>query len=124
MVAAAIVAFAVLFAGLTLPNTDGYIARYNVDRYLAGTLETVDVDAMEDLGLAAVPQMVRLMDVLEDQEDKGTLYLDTTQCLHRIHRAYLREDASLFSWSIPYQQAKNAIEGLDMEAWVKVYCGY
>ena len=124
VVAAAIVAFAVLFAGLTLPNTDGYIARYNVDRYLAGTLETVDVDAMEDLGLAAVPQMVRLMDVLEDQEDKGTLYLDTTQCLHRIHRAYLREDASLFSWSIPYQQAKNAIEGLDMEAWVKVYCGY
>ncbi|MBE6932891.1 MAG: DUF4173 domain-containing protein [Ruminococcaceae bacterium] len=123
VVAASIVAFAVLFAGLTLPNTDGFIAKYNVDRYLAGSLETVDVDAMEDLGLAAVPQMVRLMDVLEEQEVKGPLYLDTTQCLHHIHRAYLREDASLFAWSIPYQQAKNAIEGLDMDTWIKVYCG-
>lgn len=119
VVAAAIVAFAVLFAGLTLPNIDGYIARYNVDRYLAGTLETVDVDAMEDLGLAAVPQMVRLMDVLEEREDTGPLYQDTTWFLHHIQQTYLQEDIPLFSWSIPYQQAKNAMAGLDMEAKVR-----
>ncbi len=116
VVAAAIVVFAIMFAGLTLPNTDGYIAKYNVDRYVSGSLETVDVEAMEDLGLAAVPQMVRLLDILEEQEDTGPLYQDTRWFLYRIHRDYTREDASIFAWSIPYMRAKNALAGLDMEA--------
>jgi len=116
VVATAIVAFAIMFAGLTLPNIDGYIAKYNVDRYLAGTLETVDVDAMEDLGLAAVPQMVQLMDALEEQEDTGPLYQDTQWFLYRIYCRYFEADAPLFAWSVPYSQAKAAMAGLDMEA--------
>ena len=87
-----------------------------MDRYLAGTLETVDVDAMEDLGLAAVPQMVRLLDILEEQEDTGPLYQDTQWFLYHIHCRYFENDAPLFVWSVPYQQAKNAMARLDMDA--------
>ena len=39
-----------LFAGLALCGPDRLIAEYNVDRYLDGSLETVDVGAMGDLG--------------------------------------------------------------------------
>lgn len=116
VVAAAIVVFAVMFAGLTLPNTDGYIAKCNMDRYLAGTLETVDVEAMGDLGLAAVPQMVRLLDVLEEQNDTGPLYEETQWFLYHIHCRYFEGDTPLFAWSLPYLRAKNAMAGLDIAA--------
>ena len=116
VVASAIVVFALMFAALALPNADGCIAKYNVDRYVSGTLETVDVDAMEDLGLAAVPQMVRLLDILEEKDDTDPLYEDTRWFLYRIHTRYFEGDTPLFAWSIPYQQAKNAMAVLDMEA--------
>ena len=50
----------VAFAVLSLCNVDSIIAKYNVDRYLGGSLKTVDVAALSNLGDAAVPDMVRL----------------------------------------------------------------
>ena len=49
-----------MFAALALPNADGYIAKYNVDRYVSGSLETVDVDHLSGLGSGAVPYLDRL----------------------------------------------------------------
>lgn len=112
-VAAAIAVFAVMFAALSLPNTDGYIAKYNVDRYVEGSLETVDVQAMEDLGLSAVPQMVRLLDILEEQGDTDVLYQETQWFLYHMHCVYFEGDASVFSWSVPYVRAKNAMAGIE-----------
>lgn len=57
-VASAIVVVA--FAVLSLCNVDSIISKYNVDRYLDGSLKTVDVAALSNLGDAAVPDMVRL----------------------------------------------------------------
>lgn len=48
-----------MFAALGLANVDGIIAEYNVDRYLAGTLETLDTYTLVNLGDAAVPARIR-----------------------------------------------------------------
>jgi hypothetical protein len=40
---------------------DRFIADYNADRYIDGTLEAVDVTAMRSLGYSAVPAMVRIV---------------------------------------------------------------
>ena len=67
------------FTGLALCNADRLIAKYNVDRYLNGTISTVDVVAMENLGDAAMPELVRLAlyldsvkgtDIMEDVRNK------------------------------------------------------
>ncbi len=58
----------VCFGGLALCNADHWIAKYNVDRYLNGTLKSVDVASMCDqLGDAAVPELVRLAEVLDER---------------------------------------------------------
>ena len=57
----------VLFSALSFGKTDGVIARYNVDRYLNGTLSEVDTEALEVLGDAAIPQLLRLGDKLADE---------------------------------------------------------
>lgn len=45
---------------ITLGGTESLIAKYNVDRYLAGSLKTIDVYAINRLGDSGVPQLVRL----------------------------------------------------------------
>lgn len=50
----------VMFAALALSGIDSIIANYNVNAYLSGRLETVDVYALEDLGDSAVPSLVKL----------------------------------------------------------------
>lgn len=45
---------------ITFGGTESFIAKYNVDRYLAGSLNTIDVYAINRLGDSGVPQLVRL----------------------------------------------------------------
>ena len=66
-VALSLAACLALFAVLALGNLDGIIAKYNVDRYLDGSLPTVDIEAMENLGDAAVPELVRLAKHMDAQ---------------------------------------------------------
>ncbi len=58
------------FTGLALCNADRMIAKYNVDRYINGTLNVVDVSAMESLEDAATPELIRLANHLD--KNKGT----------------------------------------------------
>ncbi len=60
----------VAFAGLTLCNVDRQIAKFNVERYIDGTVNVVDVDALGSLGDAATPEMAKLINHLD--EKKGT----------------------------------------------------
>lgn len=62
--AAFVVTFVLLFACISVFNVDGWIAKYNADRYIDGTLEEYDVDAMADLGDSALPQMIRVADYM------------------------------------------------------------
>ncbi len=54
-----------LFMALCYGNADGLIAKYNIERYQAGTLESLDVSALSGLSDGAVPYLYEL-------------YLDTT----------------------------------------------
>ncbi len=58
----------VMFAGLSLCGADSLIAQYNVDRYMNGTLESVDMIAMEELGDAAIPALVELAVAIDEQD--------------------------------------------------------
>ncbi len=63
------IAFTLMFGALIFSNYQGIIADYNVNRYLNGTLETVDVGKLDDLGIEAVPAMVRLADEWDVKPD-------------------------------------------------------
>lgn len=108
--AISLVVLSILFAALALPNTDGYIAKYNVDRYVAGTLDTVDLEAMEDLGVAAVPQVVRLATILEKESPAAPLCIKSCALLQRIKSDYFSQDDNLLICNVPYLQAKAALE--------------
>ena len=64
----------VVLAGLLLGATvawvdvDSFVAKYNVDAYLAGRLETVDVSHLSSLGQGAVPHIYRLSQEADDPE--------------------------------------------------------
>ncbi len=60
----------IAFAGLALCNVDRQIAKFNVERYIDGTVNVVDVDALGSLGDAATPEMAKLIKHLD--EKKGT----------------------------------------------------
>lgn len=103
------------FAVLALSNVDGLIAAYNVERYLDGTLETVDVEMMEELGDAAIPSLVALHETLEDA--KGTsekmLYRQVNEIL--LERATtMKEDSGYFALTIPAVVAENALRDIGM----------
>ena len=95
--------------------------KYNVDRYLDGSLETVDIDASYELGDSAVPELVRLAKHLDGKygtditEDKQIIADLKTQilysCLHyRLKAATgVYVDGGLFSQSVPSLRAKSAL---------------
>ncbi len=106
----------VMFSALALSNVDGLIARYNVQQYLEGDLESVDVWALWELGDAAVPELVYLLEELEDRGAVGTdsyassLYDRTQSVLEDIALDYDNEDRQVMSYTIPYLKAKEALE--------------
>lgn len=55
-------AFTVMFALLCFGNTDSFIARYNVDAYVSGSLSELDYSLLETLGTAAIPAVSELAD--------------------------------------------------------------
>lgn len=67
---AALVSFLILFMVLCYGNIDGLIAKYNIERYRAGTLESVDLESMSYLSDAAVPELYRLYQETEDESLK------------------------------------------------------
>lgn len=64
----------VILAGLLLGalvswvDVDTFVAKYNVDAYLSGQLETIDVSHLNSLGDGAVPQIYRLAQEAPDRE--------------------------------------------------------
>ena len=112
-----------LFALITLPNVDGMIASYNVDRFLAGDLDTVDVEALEKLDVSAVPALVKLEKELTDRAPLGTLNDEERATLAKAGGALnaiaidlnLKAERQngverLFSFSIPTARARALLE--------------
>ena len=63
-----IVAGLLLGALVSWMDVDSFVAKYNVDAYLSGKLETVDVSHLDSLGSGAVPHIYRLSREATDPE--------------------------------------------------------
>lgn len=109
----------ICFAGLALSGTDALIAKYNVDRYLEETLETIDIAAMESLGDSAVPHMVRLAEALDEKNgtdiSKFTPEKNTYDALYsdlavRLYKAAGKQKEDIFSLTLPRLKAAAALE--------------
>ncbi len=126
LIPAGITACVILFAVLAFSNVDAFIARYNVSRYLEGSLSEIDVVAMEELGDSAVPAMVRLMKNLDEQEERDIVDFDYEVYydidldsgvfgLYEKVACYLyssaeRLESDVFSATIPRLRARTALQ--------------
>ncbi len=118
--AIAILCVFALFSAAALGNADAQIARYNVDRYLDGTLAEVDIHALAELGDAAIPEMIRLAEI--ESAKLGTDVKTMPErgrgtSMHRTLAAVLKteairlseEDADFFGFNIPAYRARKAL---------------
>jgi hypothetical protein len=67
------VAFAVCFMALTWANTDGLIAKYNIEQYENGKTETLDVAMLASLSDAAAPHLYNAWQREQDPQTKEAL---------------------------------------------------
>jgi hypothetical protein len=95
----------IAFLALSWANTDGLIARFNVDRYLSGTTTTLDVEYLGSLSDAAVPALVDLRDNHSTRAVGGKAT--------RVLRERLEEEppgqAPWTAWSWQYHQAQQLL---------------
>lgn len=103
-----------LFALIAIPNVDGAIARYNVDAYLSGELETVDLETLGDLGVSAVPALVDLEESLKEttdptEEQKATLEM-ASELLNAHAKTFAENKSGVFSFSIPEFRARDLLK--------------
>lgn len=115
--ALSLAACVLFFSVLALSGVDGFIAKYNVNRYIDGSLQTVDVDALQDLGDPAVPQMVRLAQHTKakiaaetDTETDYEIYQNLWYKLNYVEYRIEKDNGNVFSLSLPSIEAKQAME--------------
>jgi len=114
---------AIMFLGLAVSNVDSFIACYNVNSYINGELDTVDVEAMVDLGDSAVPHMVTLAEHLGVNETNGPedlIALKSENELKAKVRYYLyyvdsKEDRGLFEYTLPAVRAEEAMQRVEAD---------
>lgn len=107
----------VLFGILALSNVNGIIAKYNVERYISGNFETVDIAALTDLGDAAVPELVKLYDYIEEGVDSGkitsedfNIYSQLKRELKDAEKEYSKTENNIFAFTLPRYRAEKALE--------------
>ncbi|MBR6514591.1 MAG: DUF4173 domain-containing protein [Clostridia bacterium] len=106
--------FAVLvlcFALLCVGNVEGFIANYNVDRYLNDKRGSVDVELLRDLGDAAVPALIRLEKGTENNNKYIYMRVNHDNVAKTLdgmaERMLEREkDMDIFSYTLPTYRAK------------------
>lgn len=67
LIALSLAVMVLMFSALTLSGVEKFIAEYNVNRYIDGTLPIVDVDALTDLNDASIASQVRLYHHITDE---------------------------------------------------------
>ena len=114
-------------------NLDSVIARYNVDRFLEGSLEKVDVSLLGSLGDSGIPEEVRLFKVLAEKENSpGGLDGNESDALNDLRsvirvelfkRPYLIEnndpDDSWLKYTVPRMRAERAVREILNDAEMK-----
>ena len=92
---------AVILIGLSVANVDGIVARYNVDAWKSGKLDSLDVQMICRLGDGAVPVLTELADCGDEAVAK------------KARQALKRRDpvTDLRSWNLVAQAANEAQKG-------------
>lgn len=103
------------FALIALPNLDSMIASYNVDAYLSGNLDEVDIAALEDLGSSAVPALVELKEQLASRSstaapEEEALVGQIDRALKNISLELNKDSDSFFNFNIPDYRARTLLE--------------
>ena len=110
----------VMFAGLAVCNVNALCAQYNADRYLSGSLETLDVTAMAALGDSAIPSLVEVAASIDTEEDATPEDLDLKHEIDRFlsekKQEFQQEEPSVFSFNIPSSLARTALESYTPDA--------
>ena len=129
----------VMFAGLAFSNIDGIIARYNVERYMNGSLSEIDVVALIDCGDSAVPALADYVkwedekngtdatrrpavvygeeyfyDICFDSSERKQPYTLAVRFLYAKADAY-ESDNNFFSASVPVARARKALEAVGIK---------
>ncbi len=103
LVALAMATAAVMWLGLGLADVEGTIADYNVDRYLAGTLDVPNPNdlawELTELGISAVPAKVRVIEAGICSDTIGSEETDA---------AAQRSREGFFATTLPELRAKDA----------------
>ena len=112
-VCAMLAAFILLFGVLALSDPDRQIARYNVDRYIEGTLFLPDKDGIDrrvdECGDSAIPETVRLYTALEGRSDAE----NTRNAIRSTLSGWLKKDkaagSDILRTTLPKLLARRAI---------------
>ena len=102
----------VLFALLAIPNVDGIVADYNVNAYLSGKHEELDLEELERIGASSVAARVRLEEELVGKTEltdyERELLEQVTESLDKYGE---REDAGgFFGFSFPDARARRLLD--------------
>jgi len=103
----------VLFGLIAVPNVDGMIADYNVDAYLSGELNEVDVESLRSYGVSAVPALVELRDTLDKKgclnDCEVKILKQSRSALSQIESDLEARPDNLFTFHIPTYRAKQLL---------------
>ena len=95
-----IVSALVMIAAFTLINTNGLIAKYNVDMYISGKHQNIDVEYLaKELSYSAVPELGRLYENAQDE----TVKLRAKKCLEE---NFADKDFEWYELSMPIINSK------------------
>lgn len=103
-------AVVVMSGVLVISNYTGIIADYNVEMYISGENENIDIYALDKLGTSAIPAMVRLAEHWDSVEFEGE---DAERLDTKLEMAKSRLDdnaETVFSYSLPVAEAREALE--------------
>ncbi len=122
VIAASVAVVICSFAVLVFANTDTLIAEHNVNHYLSGDLDSIDGDALSDLGEAAIPSMVRLVLAIDEQYDcdfisgmnqdniTTPIMLEYQTVRHALYDYAMTSKSTFWSYTIPQLKAEKAIK--------------
>lgn len=98
-------------AAYCICNVDGIVTKYNVDRYLDNSAqETIDVYYIaDDLSVAAVPQLERLMNEAEEESVRDHAKYAIARIADRAD-LFEGDESRIARWTLDRQRAVNIIE--------------
>lgn len=108
--AASTVAVVLMCGLLVMSDYNSFIANYNVDRYISGETEEIDLKALVNADTSAVPAIARLMEYCQENGKSDSYGYTRLNCKLLDEKKHLDKQNEIFSFSFPSERAKNAIE--------------